>query len=286
MPKFVQGRDGKFAGSIGSGKERVPTAVPGTPAPAPRHDPPGMPDFAPTYDAYQRSAAVNVVLSQVASRLGLSEPRIRHMFNEWRQSGPDDFEDKPAPEERFRYDLNPDVPTDPATQRALRKLGYEHYLATPYPVFVYGTLRSGQGNERLMSEAKQQTLDARMPGVALYTSEYVFPYAAEHDDPETSAVGEVVWLTEDERGESARQMLDHLEGFYSDYPSSSHYERTTRTVTYADPETGEEQQTTAWVYLARGRSRAVLREADRIPSGDWVAWRSIYDGPPAPTSRF
>lgn len=274
MTHYVQGKDGKFAGSIGTGKTKVPTA-----APVKGHASFDAADedvaVDGLYDRY-RQHATNTAVARVAQDLHISEEHVRAMLDKWRVADPGDFEDKAAPEERFRYDQLPGVPQDEATQRALRKLGYEHYLTTPYPVFVYGTLRSGQGNERLMAGAKKDVADGVAPGVAIYGSSYGFPYASEHDDIEATTVGEVVWLTDDDRGDTARQMLDHLEGFDSNYPSHSHYERTTRTITYWDEDAGEARETTAWIYLARGRHRDQLDEADRIASGDWVA--SQYTG--------
>jgi gamma-glutamylcyclotransferase (GGCT)/AIG2-like uncharacterized protein YtfP len=206
--------------------------------------------------------------------LGMDEQTSAAWFERWRTSGPDAFEDYPAPEENFRYDRDPLVPHDQGTARALRKLGYEHYLAQPHPVFVYGTLRKGQGNHRLMDGAVQQLSTARLSGAAVYGAHRGFPYAKDTTTPGVSVVGDVVWLTADDRGAEARWALDGLEGFSSDYPSGSHYERVLREV-HVDSG-GRTVSVPAWTYLVRGQYAEQLLESDRIDDGDWVTARARY----------
>lgn len=282
MPRYVQDKKtGKMKGAIPDSKNHIPTA-----SPVASSDIPGVDvdndAVTGTYDAYRKAVQdgyTRDTITTVADDLGVSPESLTEAFNNWRDAAPDGYEDKPAAEESFRYDLNPNAPQDAATQRALRKLGYEHYLATPYPVFVYGTLREGQGNSHLMSGARANTLPAEVNGVAIYGSTYGFPYASEHADETAVTQGEVVWLTDDENGETARAMLDHLEGFNSHFPSNSHYERVATDVTYYDRETGEESNATAWIYLARGSARQQLREEDRIEDGDWVKHQRRFELP-------
>ena len=159
---------------------------------------------------------------------------MKSLLEKWRDD--DRYEDYAPPEnEEFHYDKLRGMPQDKRTARALRKLGYEHYLAQPLPVFVYGTLRAGQGNSVLMADARIGYLEGTVKGVAVYGNRrYGFPYAAEHEDPDAIAKGEIVWLSHDEKGLDARRSLDMLEGFDSDYPTQSHYLRTRKTVLLHD----------------------------------------------------
>lgn len=211
--------------------------------------------------------------ARLAGAWNSDESKTRELFASWVSAHPDDFEDVIVDDPAFRYDLDPLAPKDTGTQRALRKLGYEHYLTQPHPVFVYGTLRSGQGNHRLMDGAITSLTPARLEGAAIYGAHRGFPYAKEADGAVT--VGEVIWLTSNVRGLIARENLDHLEGFDSDRPTSSHYERVLRHVSYMDAE-GQERTVAAWTYMARGYAASQLLESDRIDDGDWVRARRSF----------
>jgi len=211
----------------------------------------------------------------VSRDFGVPVEKVEAVFQAWRDSDGSMFEDKAAPDRKFRYDLDPAVPSDEGTSRALRKLGYEHYLIQPYPVFVYGTLRQGQHNHVLMDGAVEKVSSARVNGVGVYGASYGFPYAAEHADPESVVVGDIVWLSSDDAGDTARERLDWLEGFDSDAPSNSHYERVLMPVTVTSGH-GVTATVPAWMYLARGDSRLSLREEDRIKSGDWVSEKEKF----------
>lgn len=190
-----------------------------------------------------------------------------------------DYSDYP---DQYRFDKVPGLPQDRATQQALRKLGYETFLAQPYPVFVYGTLRQGQGNNRVVAGGAEKYETGELRGIAIYGANRGFPYAAEHDSPDAVTRGEVIWLSSDERGADARQGMDWLEGFNSDDPHGSHYER--RLHTALCPRTGE--QVNVWVYLARGSAKSQLQEFDRISHGDWVQAREEYRDPSYIRSRL
>lgn len=208
-------------------------------------------------------------LQHVARDMEIRKEHLDELFEAWRDN-PDQYLDTPAPDPKFRYDTDPTMPTDERTQKALRKLGYEHYLDQPLPVFVYGTLRRGQGNHVLLEGAVDYHAPGKLHGVAIYKSRYGFPYATEHEDPDAVTIGEVMWISKGEPGWHARANLDHLEGFDSNNTGTSHYERVARNVTVSGPD-GSEATVKAWVYLARGNSRAALQEHDRIHAGDWVA---------------
>ena len=220
------------------------------------------------------------ILIKAADAIGVSEDKVKKVFNTWLDDKDgDSFEDVHVPDTNFRYDLNRNVPHDAVTARALRKLGYEEYLSQPYPVFVYGTLRPGQGNHVLMRDAVYSHSSGSIKGVGIYGAGRGFPYAAEHDDSEATTVGEVVWLTNNYEGVRARQDLDSLESFSSDWPSSSHYERVLKTITVKDG-FGVEKNVDAWMYLARGYSRSTLKESDRILHGDWVEAKKAFQASP------
>lgn len=230
-------------------------------------------------------AAANVAdaaLSSIYAKAGQDFDRdpvvIKGAVSTWMSADEHAFEDVEVPDPSFRYDLTPGVPTDERTARALRKLGYEHFLTQKHPVFVYGTLRPGQGNYRLMSDAALTSTTASLKGHAIYGAHRGFPYAAEHADPESITVGDIVWLADSYEGTRARQSMDGLEGFDSDFPSSSHYERVLREVQYVDA-AGNQRTVAAWTYMARGSARRQLREEDRIADGDWVKARNAYREP-------
>lgn len=204
--------------------------------------------------------------------------RMRGRFNNWRRN-PDTYEDVTAPDPAF--DLSAPgqtqfAPTDKATTQALRKVGWENYLAQPLPVFVYGTLRVGQPNSRLINE---DTVTGRnqgvVSGVGIYGASWGFPYA--QDDPTGTAVtvGEVVGLDGSWEAKEVRTSLDHLEGFSSDRPSNAHYDRVIRPIQVE----GQKEPVRAWVYLMSSSSTRTLDAADLIADGDWVAARKTARAP-------
>jgi len=215
------------------------------------------------------------ILEVSAASFGVSKEQVHELVSEarggsWDNTGAfDDYLDYP---EEFRFDLRPGLPRDIASQRAFRKLGYETFLAQPYPVFVYGTLRQGQGNNRVVNGGALTYKTAKISGVGVYGANRGFPYAAEHESAFT--IGEVVWLSDDAAGNDARQGMDWLEGFDSNRPQNSHYERRRMTATFDDG-----LSETVWVYLARGSSRSQLQEYDLIREGDWVAAKNAYRDP-------
>lgn len=198
-----------------------------------------------------------------------SADRMAATFRKWRRD-PDAYDDLESPNPDFRP--NPaDYPGDKRTQRALRKMGFENYLAQRLPCFVYGTLRRNQGNDRLMDGAiASRSEQAQVEGVAVYGAGWGFPYAMEAPDGIGATKGDLVFLSDDSDGDYARDRLDGLEGFNSDRFDDSHYRRVERTVTYRDPATGEDRQTQAWVYLAGEWSRERCTPSERIAHGDWV----------------
>ena len=215
------------------------------------------------------------VVASVATDVGVSPESVDEAYSAWLSAEDGEYEDYFVPNERFRYDLHPSASrASERHKRALRKLGYEHFLRQAHPVFVYGTLRRGQGNSVLMDRAREATVPTSLRGASLYTKHWGFPYA--HEDTEGSEIqGELVWLSDSYDGIEARRALDYLEGFDSDFPTNSHYERCERDVVYVDPDSNETRTTKAWVYFARGSAAASLTPDDRLHSGDWVLETSL-----------
>ena len=195
--------------------------------------------------------------------------RLEDKFFEWTNPYTP-FEEKSSPDPVFRYEDH--IGSTPELKRAFKRLGYQHYLAQPLPVFVYGTLRAGEGNHPLIAGegAINEIVEGRMPGLALYDSTYgAFPYSAEVEDESVYAVGDIVWLNDDEAGRYTRYDLDRLESFDPDQPNSSHYQRVLKEVKFLEDDEGNGESILAWVYVASGYSLTQINEADRIVSGNW-----------------
>ncbi len=219
-------------------------------------------------------ANLDAAIRAAARTQGRSVERQAAVFRNWRRRT--DYEVIEAPDERFRIDTS-QMPTDKHTRRALTKMGFESYLAQPLPVFTYGTLRRGQGNERLMANAiTYRSEQAHIDGVAIYGANRGFPYAQEAPDGHGITRGDLVHLSDDQTGAWARESLDTLEGFDSDTYDQSHYRRVGIDVTYVDEATGQTRTTHAWTYLAGAWAREDLHERDRIHDGDWVKAKDAY----------
>ena len=128
-----------------------------------------------------------------------------------------------------------------------------------YKVFVYGTLRPGQGNyQRLLADRTDQEQPATAPGVALFGAG--FPYAV--PSPGARTVGSLITIRP-ALYDDVLNDLDRLEGCLPHRPDRSHYVRATRTVIAAGG-----TPHTAWIYLA-GPSVDHARMR-RIPGDDWL----------------
>lgn len=221
--------------------------------------------------------ALDSVSAKVGSSLGRSTEFIRFKLNRWREASEDSYEDVENFAEEFRYDLTPGVPQDEATLRSLRKLGYEHFLTQPYPVFVYGTLRRGQGNFPIFGGHYYDAEGGEVSGISIYGAERAFPYAKEDEDNSSTAFvkGDIIWIDQTSFGSEVRYSLDSLEGFSSDFPSDSHYERKLKVATFKDAE-GKQVEQPVWMYVASGRYRSQLSKQDIIEGGDWVEARKKY----------
>lgn len=130
-----------------------------------------------------------------------------------------------------------------------------------FPVFVYGTLRTGQPNHRLLDGAIASVTPGVLHHAAMYGAGAPFPFVTDGDGTVT---GELIHISSGRYTEMLRR-LDSLEGFFGPDDPSNMYHRVQRpieTATHTVP---------AWVYLA-----ATRRYKDRpIPSGDWVCFQQV-----------
>ncbi len=143
---------------------------------------------------------------------------------------------------------------------------------TNLPFFVYGTLRPGQGNYRLLAGQTVAEFPATLPGHALYGPGLPYVTAGEED---SAVVGDLIYVAAERHAEVLAR-LDCLEGYRPDR-SDNHYDREARTVRYVDVD-GAEATTLAWVYLAGRWARERLRLGERIAGGDWLAARLSFCG--------
>ena len=134
------------------------------------------------------------------------------------------------------------------------------------PFFVYGTLRRGQGNHRVVEADLEGVRDARLVGHVLYG--YGLPYIAACGDPGSTVAGDLL-LVAPARYERALQKLDRLEGY--DPPRYAMYVRTRVRAAFRAGPDGAWQECDAWAYLGGDSFRYDPRLV--IESGDWAAVR-------------
>lgn len=145
------------------------------------------------------------------------------------------------------------------------------------PAFVYGTLRSGEGN---WSWCLQGRTIAEMPATltgARMWSNGGFPFVYMDESVKTDVVvGELMYIPEHLFAEVLRD-LDGLEGYRGPGNEFNLYDRKVVTVTTEDGE-----QVEAYTYLVSERIyEDRLRDSDpsiRIASGDWLAYVNASRG--------
>jgi gamma-glutamylcyclotransferase (GGCT)/AIG2-like uncharacterized protein YtfP len=133
------------------------------------------------------------------------------------------------------------------------------------PVFVYGTLRPGQPNYRVLAGSTIAEHPATLADHQLYI--VGLPYVTPADG--ATVIGTLMVLAP---GSYPRvlETLDRLEGYRADGEEFSHYLRRPCQVTYTDG-AGHQQIVTAWVYLAGPHAAARLTPDQRSATGDWLA---------------
>lgn len=134
-------------------------------------------------------------------------------------------------------------------------------------VFVYGTLRRGNGNYRLLDGNTVAEYPAVLPGARLYASG--IPWVTDCPDG-SQVIGELMVLRADV-ADVVLQRLDRLEG-YRPGRGGNMYERVPRPVLFDDD--GRLRRTMAWVYFAGHAVASRLTDRDRVPGGDWLSYAS------------
>lgn len=133
------------------------------------------------------------------------------------------------------------------------------------PFFVYGTLRRGQGNHRIVEGMLAAEHDAQLDGHVLY--EAGLPYIGACGG-EGTVIGDLLIPRADVYDEVLRR-LDRLEGFRP--PNGGLYVRIACPVTFAGGPGGACE---AWVY--HGGDRFSFEPGLIVPGGDWVAGREMH----------
>jgi gamma-glutamylcyclotransferase (GGCT)/AIG2-like uncharacterized protein YtfP len=137
-----------------------------------------------------------------------------------------------------------------------------------HSVFVYGTLRPGQGDYRwLLAGRTVRESPATAKGLALYGTG--FPYAV--PQPGARIVGDLITI-EPALYREVLAELDALEGYHAHRPATSQYIRTTRSIIATNPlPDGGTWETfhTAWIYLAGPGTTPMTMP--RITADDWLA---------------
>jgi len=132
------------------------------------------------------------------------------------------------------------------------------------PVFVYGTLRRGQCNHRIVGGCLDAVHEARLPAHRLYA--HGLPYIAADPAGESTVTGDLLVISAADYA-GALAALDQLEGFRP--PDGGLYVRAARPVTFRVGQDGPWETASAWVYL--GGKRFPYQDDLVVPGGDWLA---------------
>jgi len=138
------------------------------------------------------------------------------------------------------------------------------------PIFVYGTLRPGQGNyDRFVLGKTAREVAAMLPDHAMFVLDR-YPCITD-DTGAGDVIGDVLYLLP-ELFPAVLAALDRLEG-YTPGDACSPYLRVRRSVRTGEGDGGEPPRTSlAWVYVA-GEPALLRRPAcDPVPGGDWLAY--------------
>lgn len=179
------------------------------------------------------------------------------------------FEEVSSPDSKFRFEDNLALAKNPEEFKALQRLGYECYISQALPIFVFGTLRPGQGNFRTAQSGRaiEDIRPAKIFGVAMISSpESGFPRSIVKDDNEYSMVGDLIYLKKSLGGDETRKNMDQLESFRIKHPSNSLYNRVARNVEILKDD-GTIQTVKAWVYVSNKVNES--DERNTIKNGDW-----------------
>ena len=137
-----------------------------------------------------------------------------------------------------------------------------------YPVFAYGSLRSGMWNDRLWRGASGTSLPAILRDARLYDLPYGFPAVVldERESARKAVIHGELISCEDMLG--LLLSLDRLEGYDPGRPPErNHYQRV-----LVDVEVPSGERVPAWIYVYTADRLGSIEEATFVPSGDWCAW--------------
>lgn len=138
------------------------------------------------------------------------------------------------------------------------------------PVLVYGTLRTGQPNARLLAGKGRVLGTTRVRGVRMFDNGG-FPYAVRTDSQRHSIVCEVfqVW---DEKWRETLSSLDMLEGFWGHGVPENHYARVATGWSLPD-DPRYRHESWGWLYIASEETEREIaaRRLPVVPRGDWLA---------------
>lgn len=127
------------------------------------------------------------------------------------------------------------------------------------PFFVYGTLRAGQTNSRLLRGAIAHTRPAILCGAQMFD---LGPYPMIVEADAGQIVGELVQIKAAKYA-AILKSLDRLEGVDGAHPANPNalYRRLRRHII------SDDQPVEAWVYIGR---EAMARRGKLVESGDWL----------------
>ncbi len=126
-------------------------------------------------------------------------------------------------------------------------------MGVKYYVFVYGTLRSGERNHRLLKEANLVESHCWTDGF-LFDTGCGYPAMTAGTE---KVVGELYEINKE-----LLAMLDQLEGYYGE-TERNHYDRVKKHIFSGDKE-----------YIALGYIYPSGKELKRIYENDWLAYRA------------
>ena len=136
------------------------------------------------------------------------------------------------------------------------------------PVFVYGTLRTGQENYVRYLEGKTaREILATLPEHRMYVADE-YPFVTDAMD-DSAVVGDLIFV-EPEHYVAVLADLDRLEGYQLDELGSP-YLRVKRSAHYTDAE-GATQRIETWVYHGGLRCLSTMSEGSRVANGDWLTY--------------
>lgn len=142
---------------------------------------------------------------------------------------------------------------------------------TQYPILVYGTLRTGQGNWKgLLRGETVQVETVTIPGFVMRDNRGGFPFV-EHSTPTDSIVAELMYIAPNSY-DRVLKMLDQLEGYVAPNHPYNLYERELIQVDVNGV------TRVAYIYTVAVETRSMISDLKIITHGDWVAHKAQLAG--------